>query len=336
MDVAKAVSIVQELLQTQTPLGTKIKLHGGEPFIVFDKIRCFCDTIWSDTYPESYNIHVTTNGTLVHGPIQEWLSEHRSQLTPKLSIDGTRASHELNRPGSFDKIDMDFFLGNWPDIQVNMTVTPATLPSFSDNVLFLHSQGFGFINVNFALMTKWSDKDLKRVFYQQLNQLVDFYLENPDIVPVSLFRSDIGRTIESGIFYAPCNIGQKTAYDFDTGEYYPCHMFFPSVLNREEASKLNEVNFTDRSSLVSQECSDCPFLNICRTCYAENLMMRGSLAARDMALCPYQKLVFAALFKYEYSRILREESPTSDDFRKMMTIQKWQNVIREIEESVCD
>lgn len=335
LDVARATKIIQELLQTKTLLGTKVKLHGGEPFLVFDKIRNICESVWAQSYPELYNFHVTTNGTLIHGQVQEWLSEHRTQITPKLSIDGMRFSHELNRPGSFDRIDKAFFLKNWPDIQVNMTVTPSTMPNFSDNVLYLHSQGFRFINVNFALMTKWPDSSLKKIFYYQLRYLVNFYLEHLEIQPINLFRLDIGRTIDENSFYAPCNVGQKTAYDFDSGNYYPCHMFFPSVFNEKDATELDVVDFTDRSSLVSKECSNCPFLNICRTCYAENLLMRGSLAARDMNLCPYQKIVFAALFNFEYVRILNVESPTPSDYRKMLAIQKWQTAVREIEGNAC-
>ena len=34
-DVAEAVSILEKMLMEKTEHGTKIKLHGGEPFLVF-------------------------------------------------------------------------------------------------------------------------------------------------------------------------------------------------------------------------------------------------------------------------------------------------------------
>ena len=55
----------------------------------------------------------------------------------------------------------------------------------------------------------------------------------------------------------------------------------------------------------------CPFINICKTCYADNYIMRGSIYRRDMSLCDYQKIVFVVLFKYEYARIMKVKNPTT-------------------------
>ena len=49
-----------------------------------------------------------------------------------------------------------------------------------------------------------------------------------------------------------------------------------------------------------------------------------------MSLCHYQKVTFAALFQYEYARILKLEHPTELDVRKMLAIQKWHTEIEEI------
>lgn len=336
-DVDKAISIIQKMLQTKTSEGTKIKLHGGEPFLVFPKIKQLCESIWKSEYPEYYNFHITTNGTLIHDNIQNWLSDHRDQITLKLSLDGNRNSHDMNRPDSFDKIDIPFFLKNWPDIRVNMTVSPMTLPHLAENISFLHSQGFLHINVTFALLTDWSKYKLERVLYRQLQKVSDYYLENSNLIPMSLFQIDISRTIIDNVYYAPCNIGKKTAFDFETEQYYPCHLFFPSVCGSQISDKLMATDFTKRDLFIDSACKDCPFINICRTCYAENYMLRGNLASRDMGMCSYQKAVFVSLFNYEYQRILNLKAPTSDDFRKMKAIQKWQHTIREIENTLtCD
>lgn len=62
-DVEEAFNILDEHLKNRTTFGTKIKLHGGEPFIVFQKIKDLCERIWSKDYPEKYHFHLTTRLT---------------------------------------------------------------------------------------------------------------------------------------------------------------------------------------------------------------------------------------------------------------------------------
>lgn len=78
-DVDEAVSILEKMLMEKTEHGTKIKLHGGEPFLVFPKIKQLCETLWKKQFPEYYHFSVTTNGTLIHGEIKRWLYENRDK-----------------------------------------------------------------------------------------------------------------------------------------------------------------------------------------------------------------------------------------------------------------
>lgn len=43
-------------------------------------------------------------------------------------------------------------------------------------------------------------------------------------------------------------------------------------------------------TFVSQKCSRCLFLKICKTCYAANYIERHSLNERDMNLCTFTKI----------------------------------------------
>ncbi|MBR5281967.1 MAG: radical SAM protein [Alistipes sp.] len=79
-NVDEAISILKEMLRVKTEYGTKIKLHGGEPFLSFQKIKQLCESLWSEKLPEFYRIHITTNGTLIHGEMQEWLYANREKL----------------------------------------------------------------------------------------------------------------------------------------------------------------------------------------------------------------------------------------------------------------
>jgi len=108
-------------------------------------------------------------------------------------------------------------------------------------------------------------------------------------------------------------------------------MCFPSVGGNNVAEQLERINFLDKTKLEEETCLKCPFINVCVTCYAENYISRGSISRRDMGMCPYQKITFALLFKYEYYRILKLEEPQDNDIRKMMAIQKLAKEVEEIE-----
>lgn len=121
------------------------------------------------------------------------------------------------------------------------------------------------------------------------------------------------------------------AYDFQSNQYYPCQMCFPSACGYKISSDLQKINFQDKRILTGSTCKLCPFVNICVTCYAENFISRGDVSKRDMNICSYQKSFFAAVFKNEYARILKETRPTIKDIQKMTAILKWQKEISEIE-----
>ena len=89
-----------------------------------------------------------------------------------------------------------------------------------------------------------------------------------------------------------------------------------------------DVIYTEK--LEEECCINCPFINICPTCYAENYITRGKISHRDMDLCSYQKIIIAILFKYEYARLMKTDNPSSEDINKMMAIQKWYDEIEAI------
>lgn len=318
-DVDTAISIIGKFLTTKTEYGTKIKIWGGEPFLVFDKIKLFCERLWSMDFPEYYNVSITTNGTLVHGEIMDWLYKHRDRITVKLSIDGAKLSNDINRPNSFDKIDIPFFVKTWPWVVASMTITPMTLPYLYENIKFLHASGFQNIIFQLSLLTDWSRYDLFEEYYHQITMLCKYYLDNPDVIPCFSWLK-IERTLKP--IRPMCGIGHMTAYDFQSNQYYPCQMCFPSACGEELSKELQCIDFDSPDCLADDHCKMCPFVNLCVTCYAENYTSRGSANKRDMNICDYQKVLFAAVYEYEYERILKAEKPSSSDLLKMQAIQR--------------
>lgn len=335
-DENEAIGIITDILKTTTKDGTKIKLHGGEPFLVFQKIKRLCENLWKQDFPEYYHVHITTNGTLVHGEIQDWLYKNRDKITIKLSLDGNKRTNDINRPNSFDFIDIPFFLKAWPNLRVNMTITPETVPYIYENIKYMNSVGIKRIISHFSLMTDWENCHMEKKLYKQLLDVTNFYLDNPELEPWFFFSYDISRTLSKSRCFSPCALGETKAYDFQTKAFYPCHMCFPSLGGEKISMELGKIDFSRLNEYEETCCAECPFINICITCYAENYISRGSVSRRDMSMCFYNKLIYAALAKYEYARIIKLENPSPEDIKKMMAIDALQDEIKSIEDKIAN
>lgn len=332
--VSNAIQLLKNELSKKTDKGTVIKLHGGEPFLVFTKLKELCESLWNAGIEEEFVIHTTTNGTLVHGEIQNWLYQNREKIFVKLSIDGDKYSHDFNRSNSFDQIDIPFFVNTWPDIRVNMTITPQTAKFLYHNVVFLHSVGFKEINTHFECLREWDAIETAKILHTQLIKLVGFYLDNPNLKPCLLLRHHIENVLDDDFDNALCAIGRKRVYDFETHCCYPCHMFFPSVTGHELDESINQIDFSKRSCIEHSDCLKCSFVNICFTCYAENYIMRGNVSNRNMDLCILNKVSFLATCILEYHRIIGTSNPEYADYQKMRAIHKLSHELCLIEDLV--
>ena len=76
-----------------------------------------------------------------------------------LSLDGTPTMHRTNRGCSFQDIDLDFFLSNWPEQKVKMTVSCETLPSLAEGIIYLQDRGFQ-VHANLGYGIPWNDSQL--------------------------------------------------------------------------------------------------------------------------------------------------------------------------------
>ena len=174
-DLKKTTTKLANVLTKETPNGTLIKLLGGEPFLVFSKVKKLCESIWELPINEKILFHATLNGTLIHGKIKDWLLANRFRFTVKLSLDGNKEAQDINRPGSFDKIDLDFFKDAWPDVGIKMTISPQSIYYFAESMKFFHKNGFKTIKPNFAEFVDWSQQQSDNIFYHQMMSLLDYY-----------------------------------------------------------------------------------------------------------------------------------------------------------------
>ena len=303
-DLDETVNKLSQILKTKTPKGTLIKLLGGEPFLVFPNIKKLCESIWDQNQIDNVLFHATSNGTLIHGIIKDWLLANRHRFTIKLSLDGNKKAHDINRSGSFDKIDIDFFKDAWPEVGIKMTISPRSINYFADSIMFLHQIGFKNIKPNFAEFVDWNQMDLMRAFYRQMMELVDFYLDNPHITPCKYFTIPLRRIIDSKTIFHNCTLGEREIYDYKTGKRYPCMFFLPSICGKKTSEEMMTLDMSDQKNLVEGVCINCVFQNVCQTCYAANYIQRGCSARRNMNICKMQKITFLATSKLLYKKYI--------------------------------
>lgn len=310
-DLAKAKHTLQTELSHRTEDGTYINFHGGEPFLSFEKIRSLCEWAWSQSFEEKYTFFATSNGTLIHGKIKEWLYENRHRFVVGLSLDGTREMHNNNRSNSFDLIDIDFFIKTWPFQGVKMTISPVTIHNLAEGLIFIHEKGFKNISANLAEMTDWSDPVYLSVYKRELKKLADYYLSNPGIDTCALFKVYFPRLTEPKISKW-CGAGtDMEAIDID-GKKYPCHLFFESVCGKEKSEGAIMIDFTNPENYTSEYCRECIFLPVCPTCYGANYLTRGDIASRDLSLCNLHKIRFIEVAKFQYNQIMKDTTKMSD------------------------
>jgi len=205
--------------------------------------------------------------------------------------------HNINRSNSADLIDLNFFLEQYGNEEIKMTVSPETLPMLAEGVVYLHNMDFG-VSCNLAYGIDWSEESCVKILERELNILIKFYIENPQITPCSMLNMGID-TIAFGtekIFrYCGCGI-DMVAYDVD-GKSYPCHLFMPISAGVEKAAKTNELFFYDEEiplEHIEDKCRDCVIKSICPTCYGANYITFGDIYRHDDSYCKLTKIIMKA------------------------------------------
>lgn len=274
----------------------EILFHGGEPFMAFERIKEICLWLWSQEWPCKYICYATTNGTLVHGEIRQWLKENSHRFVAGLSLDGTPEMHNRNRSDSYQRIDIDFFLKTWPTQGVKMTPSPETIETLADGVIHIHNLGFVRNNCSFASGVDWGhnrqgDKiDYKEILSKQFEKLTMYYLSHPEIIPIDMLNIRF-IAVAAGIRSMKsklCGAGSIMRCWTPDGQCLPCHLFYEAY--KEIGDDLPNFDFSNQASLSDPRCEGCILEPACPTCYGGNFITSGNISTRDIYTCEIMKL----------------------------------------------
>lgn len=159
-----------------------ITFFGGEPMLMYDTIIIPLTQYLKDTYPNTYNLSITTNGTLLDNDKISWFKDNNFSLL--LSIDGAETTQNYNRSchdetkKSFDLVNKNIpiLLAYYPNITFRSTIDQDTAHLLFENYLFAEINGFKNIFMVPNSRERWTEEHLNN-----LSQEVDkifAYLQN--------------------------------------------------------------------------------------------------------------------------------------------------------------
>ncbi len=274
MSYKTATKAIDSTLKGSGCAPLKLLLMGGEPFLEFDLMRQIVAYIRTH-YPErKVMVKTVTNGTLVHGEVQEWLAENKDIFFTCLSLDGSREDHNRNRGNSYDKIDIDFFIRTYgEDAEVSMVACPENMDHLASNVIELQERGFR-VKCVLADDCHWSIEEDPERWSKQLGKLIDYYLEHPEIMPFNQLREALN-AIGGNLTSEKCMPG-KNSHCIDTyGNYYECHRCTP-YFNNDTWHIPTGVSLSGHCDLLHDGCLQCPAKKICLSCPALAVSLKAN------------------------------------------------------------
>jgi len=318
MSYATAIKILDTHLKDALPnVPIVIEVFGGEAFANFSLIKRLDEYIALHYSHLSIYYETTTNGTLVHGEVQEWLKERRERFFISVSLDGTKVMHNMNRVfasggGTFDCIDIDFFQRTWPGCPAKMTISEVTLPNLAEGVMYLENLGFR-CDATLSVGVMWDYEKNHSILVRELNKLVEYYTDYPDKELCTMLNLDLRRIFtpfDENFRFCGAGVGM-VCYDA-IGNQYPCQGFAPVSIGELAA---DYHNFDQRKFLFTDDnmCKRCPWVRLCPNCYAANLQSTGNIQKVDPILCEFYKFCILASAKIQCRRILQKKSATHDD-----------------------
>lgn len=295
----------------------EIEIFGGEAFLNFELIKEIYEYALT-TYPNiDFVFTNTTNGTLIHGDIQKWLYDRRNKFFCTLSLDGTKEMHDQNRPyangwGSYDTIDIDFFLNTWEHCGAKMTISDENIENLADGIMHIESLGFDCM-ATFASGIDWNLRNKREILIREFSKLVDYYSENPTRRVCQLLNYDfryIFYPLDDKFRYCGAGVIKK-CYDIN-GNVYPCQGLSALTVGEKAVNFINK-DFKDFHLSDNNPCKKCKWIRLCRTCYAANFLETGNVETNCQDICYLNRLSILASSKIQFNRLLRQNSFNDDE-----------------------
>lgn len=312
----KAIDFILEDPFCCEPDAVQFEFIGGEPSLEIDLIDQICDYLKIKMYEsnhkwfDDYIFLFTTNGVNYHSSkIREFIHKNRKHIEICLTIDGTKAKHDINRiykrtgKGSYDDVvkNVPLWLEEFPGIHTKVTVSSPDIPYIKESVLHLYSLGLQGVLINCVFEDVWKEGD-DISFERQLVELADEIIDNNlyETHTCSFFDENIGKPFKDDGNW--CGAGVMLSIDAK-GNFYPCTRFAdyslrekgPIIIgNSEEGINhdlLRPFLTLKRSVQSPPKCMECEIASGCAWCQGENYDAADTetINQRATAICKMHK-----------------------------------------------
>lgn len=329
---------------------------GGEPFLEIELIERICDYIKKDLYRRnhhwfnSYRFSFSTNGINYHTKqVQSFIEKNFKHLSIGITIDGTKAKHDLNRiwktkngqnleeRGSYDDVvkNIPLWQSQFPGFGTKVTISSPDIKYICESVLHLYCLGIHEVNINCVFEDVWKEGD-DIMFQKQLIRLADNIIDNNYYYnyACSFFSEDIGKPMSPKMENQNwCGAGRMLSIDA-AGNFYPCTRFVKYSLRDKQTwiignvhdgidkNKLRPFLTLDRCTQSTPECINCEVASGCAWCQGENYDAADTSTAyqRATAICKMHKARVRAN-NYYWNKLYRKlelEGISKEDMHKFI------------------
>ena len=310
---------------------------GGEPFLEIDLIDRICDYIKKELYRRnhhwfnSYRFSFSTNGINYDSDkVQNFIKKNQSHISIGITIDGTKAKHDLNRiwkgngaeRGSYEDVvrNIPLWLKQFPYGGTKVTISSADIPYIKESVMHLYALGIHEVNINCVFEDVWSDGD-DTLYEEQLMNLADAIIDGGyyQDYACSFFTELMGKPLDCVLDNQNwCGAGRMLSIDA-AGNFYPCTRFAQYSLRNKKAwiignvydgidkNRLRPFLALDRCTQSTQECIDCEVASGCAWCQGENYDAADTptIYQRSTAICKMHKARVRAN-NYYWNKLFRK------------------------------
>lgn len=306
---------------------------GGEPLLNKEMIYQSIDYI-NKYYPNRVvKYHITTNGSLVDEDFIEFMRENNFHV--RLSFDGNKLSHELNRISKDSDSCYEKILENIQKVhrsqlsyEIRMTIAHNTIPYMFENIRFLHERGLSNIGMIMDVRLNLSE-DLKKEFKSQVEKISAYYIQEYDKNSKLTIDQFDGKLLQFlcdfGNCFSMCDAGINNYKIMPNGDIYPCSFLtnnnkfiIGNIHNGVDIQKSRNIAISlfDKYDAKCKGCQirdfchgmKCGYMNYLNTgkinvpsdseCYCEQIFYKAVERIVDHYLLQSREKLFGALGKY--------------------------------------
>lgn len=209
-----------------------ISFNGGEPTLEFLLVKKIYEYARKEAEKRGIilDVAVMTNGTFLNQKMIDYFIKNKTIV--KISIDGDKITHDRNRPfkinpqlSSFDTIIKNINRINSGNLRLaaSMVFTPQNIGRFLENIKFLNSKNFYYIEFYPDLYANWRKNDLekvKKVFRKFESYYINLFKTNKKIFKNSLLDTFVNEVeIDKMSHCGKIHINTE-------GEFYVCDKVF--------------------------------------------------------------------------------------------------------------